>query len=44
MIKDVLDSVECLDVELGDWLEDVEPLPTKALGVTCVAISLEDFM
>ena len=43
VVKNVLDSVECLDVEMGDWLFDTEPLPYPALGLRCVAIGPADF-
>ena len=43
MVKNVLDNVECLDVEMGDWLDDTEPLPYPALGLKCMAISPADF-
>ena len=43
VVKNVLDTVECLDVEMGDWLDGTEPLPYAALGLRCVAISPADF-
>ncbi|KAK7101585.1 uncharacterized protein [Littorina saxatilis] len=43
LTKDVLDDMECFDVTTSERLEDIEPLPNPALGLTCVAIKPEDF-
>ena len=41
--KNALSSVECLDAETGEWMEDVEPLSSPALGLACVSVHLGDF-